>query len=201
LAGSGDELNEGNRIQVNPGKSMEIQARQWKMARLFPGHASSTSPGRLDGIWKNLPVWAIPTKSDQIQPVLLRRGIVAIGHGGSGTGLSRERAWVIPQSRDEGRMHFAVAGNPHRGAQTGSRPEPQTGGRPAAMSVVVDAWMSVVLFYGEAHAVLIANVEKKSAFARGFGVIALPILAADRLADWESADLPRPKDRFAGFSA
>jgi len=144
---------------------------------------------------KNLLVWG---QSDQIHPAvagLVRRGIVAIGHGGSGTGLSRERAWVIPQSRDEGRMHFAVAGNPHRGAQTGSRPEPQTGGRPAAMSVVVDAWMSVVLFYGEAHAVLISNVEKKSAFARGFGVIALPILAAGRLADWESAG------RFAGFCA
>jgi len=35
--------------------------------------------------------------------------------------------------------------------------------------------------------------REKSASARGFGVIALPILAAYRLADWESADLQRPE--------
>jgi len=58
---------------------------------------------------------------------------------------------------------------------------------------VVDAWMNFILHYAQANAVLIANVEQKSAFARGFGVIALPILAADRLADSESADLRRPE--------
>jgi hypothetical protein len=51
----------------------------------------------------------------------------------------------------------------------------------------------VVPLHGRPHAVVIANVEQKALTLRGLGVIAFPIIAADQLADWESADLARPE--------
>jgi hypothetical protein len=60
------------------------------------------------------------------------------------------------------------------------------------MAVVVEAWMSVALVLWAGPCRINFECREKSPFARGFGVITLPILAADRLADWESADLPMP---------
>jgi len=69
------------------------------------------------------------------------------------------------------------------------------------MSVVVDAWMNVALVLWAGPCRINFECREKSAFARGFGVIALPILA---LIDWPTGNLPISqcrKGRFARLCA